>query len=313
MLADDRGRIVEVNQRAVEAYGCSEEELLSLHTEALRASVPGQPPLWPPDESGGLRYEAMHHRKDGSSFPVEISARLIEVEGMKFRQAIIRDISERVRTEKEIKALSARLLNAQEEERSRLARELHDDISQQIAALSIGMSNLRKQIPAEQTEARERSKRIQQNMAQVSESIRRLSHELHPAVLEHSGLGAALREYCSEFGLLTHIQVSCKTDGSFCNVAADVALCVFRVTQEALQNVAKHARVAQAEVELTRADGEICLTVSDRGTGMALDRTGMPAGLGLVSIKERTRLVNGTFQIRSQPNQGTTLSLKIPL
>jgi signal transduction histidine kinase len=244
---------------------------------------------------------------------VEISARLIEVEGMRFHQAIIRDIGERVRTENEIKALSARLLNAQEEERSRLARELHDDISQQIAALSIGMSNLRKQIPAEQTGAREQSKRIQQNMAQVSESIRRLSHELHPAVLEHSGLGAALRDYCSEFGLLTHIQVSCKTDGPFCSVPPDVALCVYRVTQEALQNVAKHARVAQAEVDLTRADGELRLTVSDRGAGMALDRAGMPAGLGLVSIKERTRLVNGTFQIRSGPNQGATLSLKIPL
>jgi len=313
MLADDSGRIVEVNQRAVESYGYPEEELRCLHAEALRASVPGQPPLWPSDESGGLRYEAVHRRKDGSSFPVEISARLIEVEGMRFHQAIIRDIGERVRTENEIKALSARLLNAQEEERSRLARELHDDISQQIAALSIGMSNLRKQIPAEQTEAREQSKRIQRNMAEVAESIRRLSHELHPAVLEHSGLGAALRDYCSEFGLLTHIEVTCRTDGCFGNVPPDVALCVYRVTQEALQNVAKHARVAQAEVDLTRADGELRLTVSDRGAGMALDRAGMPAGLGLVSIKERTRLVNGTFQIRSGPNQGATLSLKIPL
>jgi signal transduction histidine kinase len=235
------------------------------------------------------------------------------VEGARYRQAIVRDISERVRTENQIKALSARLLNAQEEERSRLARELHDDISQRIAALSIGMSNLRRQIPAEQTEIREQSKRIQQNMAQIAESIHRLSHELHPAVLEHSGLGVALRDCCSEFGLLTHIQVSYRTRGSFGNVPPDVALCVYRVAQEALQNVAKHARVAQAEVELIRADGEICLTVSDRGAGMALDRAGMPAGLGLVSIKERTRLVNGTLQIRSEPNQGATLSLKIPV
>jgi signal transduction histidine kinase len=150
-------------------------------------------------------------------------------------------------------------------------------------------------------------------MAQIAGSIHRLSHELHPAVLEHSGLAAALRDCCSEFGQLTHIQVSYKTEGSFCNLPPDVALCVYRVTQEALQNVAKHAHVSQAEVELTRADGEIRLTVSDRGNGMALDRAGMPAGLGLVSIKERTRLVNGTFQIRSESNQGTTLMLKIPV
>jgi signal transduction histidine kinase len=313
-LADDSGRIVQVNQRAIEAYGYSEDELLSLDAASFRAAVPGQPPIWPGGDVGdGIRYEAVHRRKDGSTFPADISVRLIELQGKRYRQAIVRDISERVRTENEIKALSARLLKAQEEERSRLARELHDDISQRIAALSIGMSNLWKQIPAEQTEIREQSQRIQQNMAQIAESIHRLSHELHPAVLEHSGLAAALQDCCSEFGQLTHIQVSYKTEGSFCNLPPDVALCVYRVTQEALQNVAKHAHVSQAEVELTRADGEIRLTVSDRGNGMALDRAGMPAGLGLVSIKERTRLVNGTFQIRSESNQGTTLMLKIPV
>jgi len=190
---------------------------------------------------------------------------------------------------------------------------LHDDISQQIAALSIGMSNLRKQLPVAQHELREQSKRIQQNMGQVSEGIRRLSHELHPAVLAHAGLGSALRSYCSEFTLLTRIQVSYKAHGSFGGIPRDVALCVYRVTQEALQNVAKHARVTEAEVELTCADGEIRLTVSDRGVGMELNRTGTAQGLGLVGIKERARLVNGVFQIRSEPNRGTTLSLTIPV
>jgi len=215
--------------------------------------------------------------------------------------------------EREIKALSARLINAQEEERSRIARELHDDFGQQIAALSIGMSNLKRQIPAEQSEAREQSEHIQTRLVQVSESIRRLSHELHPAALEFSGLGAALRGYCSEFGLLTGIQVSCKTSGGFEGLPDPVALAVYRITQEALQNVAKHARVSQAEVSLSRADGLLELTISDRGAGVEPKRTGMAAGLGLVSIKERTRLVNGTFEIESRPNQGTTLRVSIPV
>ena len=215
--------------------------------------------------------------------------------------------------EREIKALSARLINAQEEERSRIARELHDDFGQQIAALSIGMSNLKRQIPAEQSEAREQSEHIQTRLVHVSESIRRLSHELHPAALEFSGLGAALRGYCSEFGLLTGIQVSCKTSGGFEGVPDPVALAVCRITQEALQNVAKHARVSQAEVSLSRADGLLELTISDRGAGVEPKRTGMAAGLGFVSIKERTRLVNGTFEIESRPNQGTTLRVKIPV
>src|SRR5579872_3946190 len=127
----------------------------------------------------------------------------------------------------------------------------------------------------------------------VSESIRRLSHELHPAVLEHSGLAAALRSYCSEFELLTGVRVSLQASGSFEGLPLPVALCIFRITQEALQNVAKHAKVAEAEVELRRSDGALFLSVSDRGAGIEPGR----AELGLVSIKE---------------NQGTTVLVTIP-
>jgi PAS domain S-box-containing protein len=319
LLLDDSGRIIEANQRAAQAYGYSEEELQSLHMQALRAATPGQPPDSPAmdesavDETAGVRFETVHRRKDGTLFPVDVSSRVIEVDGTRFRQSILRDISERVRIEQEIRALSARLINAQEEERARLARELHDDLSQQIAALSIGMSNLKRQLPAGEAEAREQSGRIQQKLVQVAESIRLLSHELHPAALEHSGLGAALRGCCSEFGLLTNIRVSCKIHGCFEGVPSSVSLCVYRTTQEALQNIAKHARVTEAEVELRRADGLLCLTVSDRGAGIPPNRAGMPAGLGLVSIKERIRLVNGTFEMQSQPNCGTTLGVKIPV
>jgi signal transduction histidine kinase len=214
--------------------------------------------------------------------------------------------------EKEVQALNARLIGAQEEERARLARELHDDVSQQIAALSIGMSNLKRQIPPQQGEAREQTNRIHQKLVQVAESIRRLSHELHPAVLEYSGLAAALRTYCSEFELLTGIRVSLQAYGSFEGVPSPIALCIYRITQEALQNVAKHANVGEAEVELRRSDGILCLSVSDHGPGIKPSRAATPVGLGLVSIRERTRLVNGTFEIQSTPDQGTTLLVRIP-
>jgi PAS domain S-box-containing protein len=312
LLLDDSGRIIEANQRAAQAYGYSEGELQILDIQAL-AAAPREAPTNPAaDEAAGVRFEAVHSRKDGTTFPVDVSSRLIEVDGTRFRQSIIRDISERVRTEEQIKALSARLMNAQEEERARLARELHDDLSQQIAALSIGMSHLTRQLSADQTDARDQSGRIQQRLVQVSESIRRLSHDLHPAALEHSGLGAAIRGCSVEFSLLTNIRVSCEIQGSFEGVSAGVALCVYRITQEALQNIAKHARVTEAEVELNRTNGLLSLTVSDHGTGMELNRVSMQAGLGLVSIRERTRLVNGTFEICSQPNQGTRLSVRIP-
>lgn len=226
--------------------------------------------------------------------------------------ALAEELEERTRAEKEIQGLSARLINAQEEERTRLARELHDDLSQQIAALSIATSNLKADIPEEQAGARTQSDRLQQNLAGLAESIRRLSHELHPAVLEHAGLAAALRSYCAEFSSLTGVRVALEVEGSFGGVPSAVSLCVYRIVQEALQNVAKHAHVTEASVQLRRSPDTLSLTIADRGAGMVPDRTGAAAGLGLVSIKERTRLVNGAVQIQSMPNRGTTISVTIP-
>ena len=226
--------------------------------------------------------------------------------------ALAKELEERTRAEQEIQGLSARLINAQEEERTRLARELHDDLSQQIAALSIATSNLKADIPVEHAGARAQSDRLQQNLAGLAEGIRRISHELHPAVLEHAGLAAALRAYCSEFSSLTGVKVALEVEGSFGGVPSAVSLCVYRIVQEALQNVAKHAHVAQAFIQLTRSPELLNLTIADRGAGMAPGRAGATTGLGLVSIKERTRLVKGTVHIQSMPNQGTTITLSIP-
>ena len=227
--------------------------------------------------------------------------------------ALAEELKERTRAEMEIQALTAQLINAQEEERSRLARELHDDLSQQIAALSIAATNLKNEISDEQAEGRAQSERIQQKLVQLAESVRRLSHNLHPAVLEYSGLAAALRSYCAEFTALTGITILFHEEGSFDGVPAAVALGVYRITQEALQNVLKHAQVTEAQVQLTSSAESLRLTVSDRGVGMAASRTSHRHGLGLVNIKERTRLVNGTVSIESQPDQGTTLTVKVPI
>ena len=227
--------------------------------------------------------------------------------------ALAEELKERTRAEKEIQALTARLITAQEEERTRIARELHDDLSQQIATLSIAASNLKKNIAPEDAEARVQSERIQQKLVQLAEGIRRLSHNLHPAVLEHSGLGAALRSYASEFSTLTGMTISFRAEGSFERLPVAVALCLYRIAQEALQNVLKHARVDQAELAITGSAESVSLTVSDRGAGIDTLRASIPQGLGLVNIKERTRLVNGTLSIASQPNQGTTLNITVPI
>jgi PAS domain S-box-containing protein len=225
---------------------------------------------------------------------------------------LARELEERTRTEKEIQALSDRLIHAQEEERSRVARELHDDLSQQIAAVSIAMSNLKRGIPEEDAVARSQAERMQQRLAQLAESARRISHELHPAVLKHLGLAPALRAYCAEFTASTGVQVSLITSGSFDGTSPSAALCLYRIAQEALKNIARHARVGEASVELSRSSSVMRLVVADKGDGMELGRTGGAAGLGLVSMRERARLQRGRVEILSKPGEGTRVTVEIP-
>ena len=237
----------------------------------------------------------------------------VEQQLLTANSALAGELKERTRAEKEIQALSARLIDAQEEERTRLARELHDDLGQQIAVLSIAASNLKKNLAREDVESRAQSERIQQKLIQLAEGVRRLSHNLHPVMLEYAGLGAALRSYCAEFSTLTGIAVTLRASGSFEGLPVSTALCLYRIAQEALQNVLKHAQVDQAEVVITSSGKLVCLTVSDEGVGLDAHRASSHQGLGLVSIKERTRLVNGAVKIESRPGHGTTLSISVPL
>jgi signal transduction histidine kinase len=138
-----------------------------------------------------------------------------------------------------------------------------------------------------------------------------MSHELHPAILEYSGLAPALQTYCREFGAMAGIRVSLDIRGTLDTVAAPVALCIYRIAQEALRNVAKHAGVAEAAVVLDRSEGRLRLSISDSGTGMDPESPNS-AGLGLVSIRERARLVQGSVEIDSGPGHGTTIAVKIP-
>lgn len=226
---------------------------------------------------------------------------------------LMRELNERIKAEHEICDLGQRLITAQEEERSRIARELHDDVSQQIGALSLALSNLKVRIEADGRGAAEQAERLHQKISQLSASIRQLSHELHPASLEYAGIAVALRSYCGEFSALSGLKVSLQVSGDFDDVPPAAALCLYRVTQEALQNVAKHAATNQAEVHLVRTNGNLYLTVSDRGIGFDKQRARASEGLGFLSMKERVGLVKGTLEIESEPGLGTTVRIHIPL
>jgi PAS domain S-box-containing protein len=229
----------------------------------------------------------------------------LDVTGRRLAERKLREANE------SLQELSSRLIGAQEEERKRLARELHDDLSQQIAALSLATGNLKRQIPKERAEARAQADGIHNKLVQLADAVRRMSHELHPAVLQYSGLAPALRAYCEEFGALTGLRIALEIEGSFEGVAPAAALCLFRVAQEALRNVVKHAQVSQASVELRRAGGVLQLTVSDKGVGMERGVAEAKAGLGLLNIQERVRLVGGKVEIRSGPGEGTRVTVEV--
>lgn len=223
------------------------------------------------------------------------------------------ELQERRRAEQEILALNERLINTNEEVQGRLARELHDDFGQRVAAVSISLSNLKRQIPAHMLDARKDCARIQQTLFDLAESIRHLSRQLHPALLEHSGIRAALEAYCREFTELSGIAVSLEAGSELGDIPSTAALCMYRVAQEALQNVLRHAQAKSAVVRLERLPGSVRMSIADRGVGFDAARADSSGGLGLLSMKERARVAQGALDIQSAPNQGTQVTFTIPL
>jgi len=211
--------------------------------------------------------------------------------------------------------LFGRLIAAQESERTRIARDLHDDVSQRVAALSIMMSGLKRRLSGQPKEADIESAltSMQETTITLAEEIRHVSHDLHPNTLQHAGLVRALDAFCSDFETLQAVKISFTADGDLEDLEWDASLCLYRVTQEALRNVAKHADARHVRVELSRAPREVHLSISDDGKGFdEMGTRGKGHGLGLVSIDERVRVLRGNVRIETRPRGGTRLQVHIP-
>jgi signal transduction histidine kinase len=223
------------------------------------------------------------------------------------------DITDRKRAEIELRALSERLINAQEQERARIGRELHDDLCQQIAGISMSLGSIRRSVSGPKSQVFQQFDGVREQLSKLSQHVRELSHELHPVVLDYCDVATALQSHCKEFSSSTGIRTDFLANGEFNDVSPAVAMCLYRVTQEALQNVAKHAKAPVATVRLERSEQMVKLTVADKGRGFRPEQSARSGGLGLVSIKERVRLVKGTFALDSKPHVGTRLKIEVPL
>ena len=240
--------------------------------------------------------------------------------------SMVRDITNRKRTEAELEAreselqltnarnhdLAGRLIAAQEVERRRVARELHDDLSQKLALLSIDAEQLMSRGRAGREPAPLRVREIYDRVSEIATDIHRVSHELHPQKLGAIGLVKSLEALCRDASLQHRIAVDFMHGEVPMGVNADVSLCLYRVTQEALHNVTKHSGARCAMVRITCETDTLTLQIADHGAGFAM-RDAERLGLGLVSMRERVSFVGGDFAIHSAPGQGTRIGVRVPL
>ena len=240
---------------------------------------------------------------------IDITERRQAEEALRANEAALRQ------SHAETKDLAGRLITAQEAERARIARDLHDDVSQQLAAISIAISGC-KRLPELQGggELLEALTAVQGQTIALSEDIRLLSHDLHPGALEHADLVEALRSHCGEFARQRSIAVVVEADDDLAISDMTTALCLYRVVQEALRNIAKHADARRVDVTVRRVGDEVQIAVADDGKGFDLAKAReQGGGLGLRSIEERVRLAGGRLAIDTAPHKGTTLTVWVKL
>jgi signal transduction histidine kinase len=211
------------------------------------------------------------------------------------------------------KDVAARLIDAHEAERTRIAGELHDDIGQRVAALTIDLDVLGKALPLPTTEARTRIRVLSDGMLQLAKDLQALAHRLRPSSLEYLGVVSASASFCRDVSSQQNVDIAFTDEAIPDALPNHVALSVFRVLQEAVTNAVKHAGVRHVAVTLRGSPEEIRLEIVDAGTGFDVDAVLCARALGLVGMQERVRLIGGELVIQSRPGTGTSIRVRVPL
>lgn len=212
-----------------------------------------------------------------------------------------------------LKALTASLILGQETEKRNLARELHDVFSQKVAVVGMELSALGRKPPRSPVTLGKRLQALSDQIVALAEDIHRMSRRLHPAILDDLGLAPALKNECDAFSRQRGLPVEFTAAGAPSDLPRDVSLCLYRVAQESLRNVARHAGPARVRVALSGDQREVALSVEDTGNGFRPGANHRGGGLGLVSMEERVRLVNGSLSVKSQPGRGARVEVRVPL
>jgi PAS domain S-box-containing protein len=324
-IVDSAGIIVMANPATEKMFGYAVSELIGKPVEIL---VPQQflaghkqhrdryfrsPQMRPM----GLGLDLQARRKDGTEFFVEISLSYIHAAQGTLGVALVTDISKRRADEQairqqgeELRALAARMMTAQDDERRRIARDLHDDLSQSLAFLAMDLGKLATKPGAQDLVGDIRP--LQLRAAEAAESVRRLSHQLHPSILDDIGLEAALEQYCEEFERRSGIATKFTSRNVPESLQREVASSIYHIAQECLRNVSKHAQTKTVSVIIEFVDHVLRLVIKDQGVGWKTEQP-EPSGIGIVAMRERAHLVNGKLSIHSKTGAGTEVSVDVPV
>ena len=221
------------------------------------------------------------------------------------------DVTEHKLAEEALSSVSRKLIEAQEKERNRIGRDLHDDINQRLALLAMELEQVKAALP--DSAMRSRVGDLWKQTSEIADDVQALSHELHSPKLEYLGMVPAMRSFCKEFGEQQKVEIEFENQDLPSDVPLEISICLFRVLQEALHNATKYSGVRQFNVELQATSSGIELIISDSGAGFDPEAARKGRGLGLTSMRERVYLVRGEISIDSQPKRGTTIHARVPL
>ena len=329
ITVDEREHVVVFNRAAESMFLCQAADSIGqpldrFIPERFRQVHHGHMSLFALRQSSsrsmGYRVGLFALRANGEEFPIEASISHIQVEGKHLLTVILRDVTERKIAEdmlkhkqEELESLATKLIEAQENERRRIARELHDDFNQRLAALSVDLESMERAALAPAGPPARQLAEIRSQIVQLSDDLHDLAYRLHPSLLEHVGLEAALRDHAAEFAKRTGLPVTFTGREVPKTLLPQVATNLFRVMQESLQNVSKHAQATEVTIKLSGSSKGVGLSVRDNGKGFDLEsKSARVKGLGLVSMQERVRGLGGFLRIHSLPRSGTKVCAWIP-
>ena len=313
---DEQNRVVFCNPAFERMFHYSQSELQGKDMDSIIAShdlEEASRMTFAVHDGGVVHATAQRRKKDGTLIDVELHGiRVYSGETFVGAFAIYQDISERRRSEEKLQALRNRLTRTQEEERSRIARDLHDDIGQRLAILSIDLEQMKLASQQDGSAFARELEALVRTAGEITSDVHNISRRLHPSQVELLGLAPALNNFCREFANRNSMRIQFTSACLTCKVPEEASLCLFRVAQEAIRNVHKHSGCREALVELDEISGSLRLRISDRGAGFDPVLAEATQGLGLLSMDERLRSMGGELFVHSRPGGGTCIEACIP-